>query len=121
MAARTSQVDRSADVDVAVDVGVDIDAIAAAALRCPAVAGLHGGGSRFVATYLPGRRVVGVRADDHRVLVSVVLANRASVKTLETQVREAVAPLVGGRSVDVYIADVDTGDDPAATTAVEAQ
>ena len=113
MAARTSQVDRSVEVDV--------DAIAAATLRCPAVAGLDGGGTRFVATYLPGRRVVGVRADDHRVLVSVVLARAASVMTLNKQVRAAVAPLVGGRTVDVYIADVDTGEDPAATTSGEAQ
>ena len=51
---------------------VDVDAIAAATLACPAVAGLHEGGSRAVATYLPGRRVVGVRAEDRRVTSLVV-------------------------------------------------
>ena len=47
---------------------------------CPAVAGLHPGGTKFVATYLPGRRVVGVRVEDDRVLLSVVLARGASVR-----------------------------------------
>jgi hypothetical protein len=88
----------------------DVDAVAAATLGCPAAAGLHPGGTRFVATYLPGRRVVGVRVEEDRVLVSVVLARGASVGTLATQVRAALAPLVGGRKVDVHVADVDTGD-----------
>ena len=38
---------------------LDVDALAAATLDCPAVAGLHTGGTKFVATYLrgaPGRR-----------------------------------------------------------------
>lgn len=87
----------------------DVEALAAATLGCPAVAALSLGGTRFVATYLAGRRVVGVRVDDHRVLVSVVLAHGASVRRLDKQVRDALAPLVGGRYVDVHIADVDTG------------
>jgi hypothetical protein len=86
----------------------DVDAIAAAALACPAVAGLHEGGTRAVATYLPGRRVVGVRVEDHRVLVSVVLAPGSSVRSLEAQVRSAVAPYVEGRQVDLHVADVQT-------------
>jgi len=89
---------------------VDVDSVAAATLECPAVAGLHPGGTKFVATYLPGRRVVGVRADNDRVLVSVVLALGASVPRLERQIREALAPLVGGRYVDVHVADVETGE-----------
>jgi hypothetical protein len=90
---------------------LDVDAVAAATLDCRAVAGLHDGGKRFVATYLPGRRVIGVRADDGRVLVSVVLAQGASVGTLERQVRSALAPLVQGREIDVHVAEVDTGED----------
>lgn len=88
----------------------DVDAVAAATLECSAVAGLHPGGTRFVATYLPGRRVVGVRIDEDRVLLSVVLAQGASVPGLDKQVRDALAPLVEGRSVDVHVADVDTGE-----------
>jgi uncharacterized alkaline shock family protein YloU len=89
----------------------DVDAVAAATLDCRAVAGLHDGGKRFVATYLPGRRVIGVRAEDGRVLVSVVLAYGASVETLEKEVRSALAPLVEGREIDVHVADVDTGEE----------
>jgi Tfp pilus assembly protein PilO len=33
-----------------------------------------------------------------------------AVDALATQVRAALAPLVGGREVDVHVADVDTGD-----------
>ena len=90
---------------------VDVDAVAAATLACRAVAGLHAGSPPFVATYLPGRRVVGVRADDEHVLVSVVLARGASVQSLEKQVRAALAPLVPGRVVDVHVADVATTED----------
>ena len=90
----------------------DVDAIAAAMMACPAVAGLHEGGTRAVATYLPGRRVVGVRVEDQRVLVSVVLASGSSVRMLDAQVRSRLAPHVGGRTVDVYVADVRTAGDP---------
>jgi hypothetical protein len=89
----------------------DVDAIAAAMMACPAVAGLHEGGTRAVATYLPGRRVVGVRVEDQRVLVSVVLASGSSVQMLEAQVRSSLAPHVRGRRVDVHVADVQTARD----------
>jgi len=88
---------------------VDADVLAAVALACPAVAALHLGGTRFVATYFAGRRVVGVRVDEERVLLSVVLARGASVETLEKQVRGSLASLVGGRAIDVHVADVETG------------
>lgn len=91
----------------------DIDAIVAATLACPAVAGLHEGGARAVATYLPGRRVVGVRVEDRRVLVSVVLAPGSSVRSLEAQVRSAVLPHVEDRQVDVHVADVQLTREPS--------
>lgn len=89
----------------------DVDAIAAATLACPAVAALHEGGARAVATYLPGRRVVGVRVEERRVLVSVVLDSGSSVRSLEAQVRSALAPHVGSRQVDVHVADLQTAVD----------
>ena len=91
----------------------DADVIAAATLTCPAVAGLHGGGPRVIATYLPGRRVDGVRIEDDRVLVSVVLVYGAPVTSLERQVRAALAPHVDGRLVDVHVADVQPREDVA--------
>jgi len=100
---------------------VDADVLAAVTLACPAVAGLHLGGTRFVATYLAGRRVVGVRVDEDRVLLSVVLARGASVEALEKQVRGSLASLVGGRDIDVHVADVDTGVQVVSDTGEEPQ
>ena len=91
---------------VSAQITYDVDAIAAETLACPAVAGLHEGGTRAVATYLPGRRVIGIRVENSRVLVSVVLAYGSSVRSLEAQVRSALASHVGGRRVDVHVADV---------------
>lgn len=90
---------------VSVEGTCDVDAIAAATQACPSVAGLHEGGTRAVATYLPGRRVIGVRVEDDRVLVSVVLDSSSSVQSLEAQVRSALVPHVGSRRVDVHVAD----------------
>ena len=52
-----------------------------------------------------------VRVEDRRVLVSVVLASGSSVRSLEAQVRSALAPHVEGRQVDVHVADVQTAMD----------
>jgi hypothetical protein len=91
------------------------DAVASAVRRCPAVAGLHGGGPVQVATYLPGRRVEGVRIEDDRVLISVLAAYGAPLTALTRQVRAAVDPLAGGRRVDVHVADVRLpGEEPLA-------
>ena len=95
----------------------NVDALAAATLECRAVARLHPGGTKFVATYLAGRRVVGVRVEEDRVLLSVVLARGVSVQALEKQVRGALSSLVGGRDIDLHIADVDTGEASVAGTA----
>jgi hypothetical protein len=83
-------------------------AIAAAVVDCPAVASLHAGGiAHRAVTYLPGRRVEGVRVDDERVAVSVVGVQGIPVAVLADQVRTAVAPLAPGRAVDVHVADLE--------------
>ena len=51
---------------------VDPEAVASAALACPSVAGMSGGAIGEVASYLPGRRVTGVRVKDGEVEVHVV-------------------------------------------------
>ena len=84
----------------------EADAIAAVVLRCPGVLDLHPGGWRQVATYLPGRRVTGVQADSRRVLVSVVLLDGTPVPAAVAAIRGALAPLVGGRPVDILVADM---------------
>ncbi|WP_233498923.1 hypothetical protein [Blastococcus sp. TF02A-26] len=87
------------------------DTIAAAAVRCPAVASLHGGGTRRIATYLPGRRVEGVRVGPDRVAVAVVAVPGVPVIAVADQVRSAVEPLSGGRPVDVHVADLQLPED----------
>jgi hypothetical protein len=82
------------------------DAIVSAVRRCPAVAGLHGGGLVHVATYLPGRRVDGVRVGEDDVQISVVAAHGIPLLALTDQVRSAVAPLAGSRRIDVHVADL---------------
>jgi hypothetical protein len=83
------------------------DAVAAAVLACPAVAGLHPGTvGRRVVTYLPGRRLEGVHVDEDRITVSVVGLQGIPVSLLSDQVRTAVAPLAAGRAVDVHVADL---------------
>ena len=83
----------------------DAEAIAAAVRTAPGVAGLHAGGLRLVVTLLPGRRVEGVQVSDDRVTVSVV-AQGVPIPVLAGQVRARVAPLAGGRPVDVHVADL---------------
>lgn len=85
---------------------VDADAIAAAVLTAPAVAGLHTGGVTQIATYLPGRRVEGVRVGEDRVQVAVVAVHGVPLIAVAEQVRERVVPLAGGLPVDVHVGDV---------------
>lgn len=86
---------------------VDADAVAAAVLRVPTVASLGKGEGVEVATYLPGRRVVGVRVNDDGVEVHVVARWGASLPDLGDEVRAAVAPHVSGRRVEVHVEDIE--------------
>jgi hypothetical protein len=84
----------------------DADLIAAAALRQPAVVGLHGGRYGEVATYLPGRRVTGVQVEGGRVAVHLIVRFGPPLHPVAAAVRLAVAPLANGLPVDVVIEDV---------------
>lgn len=91
---------------------VDIDLLAAAVTATPGVADLHGGPQGAVATYLPGRRIRGIRAVDDVVEVHVVAWPDRLVDVAD-RVRDAAAPHVGGRRVDVTIGDLATDAAPA--------
>lgn len=83
------------------------DAVAAAVLTCPAVAGLDAGGvGHRTVTYLPGRRVEGVHVDEDRIAVAVVGVQGIPMAVLADQVRTAVAQWAAGRPVDVHVADL---------------
>lgn len=81
--------------------------IAATVTECPDVIALHPGGLTPVATYLPGRRVVGVQTDDEHIRVAVVGALGVPVPELVVQIRQALAPFALGRSVDIHVADLE--------------
>ncbi|BBG05278.1 MULTISPECIES: hypothetical protein [Pseudonocardia] len=89
--------------------GTDADRIAVATLSCPAVARLHGGRFGEVATYLPGRRIGGVRLrstpDGDAVEIHVVGRYPATVAEVAGQVRAVLKPIVGSARVDVVVGD----------------
>jgi hypothetical protein len=97
--------------DAMVD-GVDVDAVAAAARACPGVERLHGGPPQRTATYLPGRRIDGVRIDRHTVVVQVRARWGVPAPELAAQIRGAISVMASGRRIDIIVADV--ADPPAA-------
>jgi len=96
--------------------GVELaDQVAAAALTVRGVTGLHGGMFGETATYLPGRRVLGVRLTENVADIHLTLAYGAPVFATAQQVRTAVAALVPG-PVNVTVEDVTSPTDAATTT-----
>ncbi|MGH2707674.1 MAG: hypothetical protein ACRDJK_05220 [Actinomycetota bacterium] len=87
---------------------MDPEAVAAAALRSPSVSGLFPGDAVEVATYLPGKRVPGVRVREGEVEVHVVARWATALPRVAEEVRRSVAPVVGGLPVSVYVDDVET-------------
>jgi len=88
------------------------DRVAAAVLTVRGVTGLHGGMFGETATYLPGRRVPGVRLTQNVTDIHLSLAYGAPVFATAQQVRTAVAALVPG-PVNVTVEDVIPRTDPA--------
>lgn len=84
----------------------DPEVVAAAVRGCPAVTDLSAGVMGDAVTYLPGRRVVGVRIDDRAVTVHVVGRFGPTMVEIAGEVVAAVAPQARGRRVDVMIDDL---------------
>jgi hypothetical protein len=82
--------------------------VAAAVTAHPAVAGLHGGVFGSVATYLPGRKLVGVRIGDgaEPVELAVVLHLGPPIPGVVRALRREVSGLCGGAAVDITVADL---------------
>lgn len=85
---------------------IDPDAVVAAALACPHVAGMSAGTLAEIATYLPGRRVRGVRVGPDAVQVHVVGVYGPSITEIVGQVQAAVGVLLRGRPVTVHVDDL---------------
>ncbi|MES9515205.1 hypothetical protein ACIQYW_08015 [Rhodococcus erythropolis] len=81
------------------------DTIAEAVTRVPGVASLHAGMFGEVGTYLPGRRVVGVRVTESSTDIHVCIFVDAAVRDTALRIREAVSGLVAG-PVNVTVEDV---------------
>lgn len=85
----------------------DADRIADAVLACPLVAGLHGGRFGEVATYLPGRRIPGVRVTPTEVFVHVTGRYPATVRQIADAVRACAGPHTAELPVTVTVEDLD--------------
>ncbi|MGW0042803.1 hypothetical protein [Rhodococcus sp. NPDC003348] len=83
----------------------DAEVVAAQALTVPGVCELHGGMFGEVATYLPGRRLLGVRVTDTECAVHVVVAYPHNVVEVAQAVHRVVEPLVAV-PVTVTVEDV---------------
>lgn len=81
------------------------DELAALVLAVPGVDSLHAGRFGEVATYLPGRRVTGVKIVEDRVEIHVVLRFEAAITAVAQEIHAVVAAVVDV-PVQVFVEDV---------------
>ena len=84
-----------------------VTAVAAAVRAVPGVADLHGGAYGEVATYLPGRRVRGIRLTSQAVDVHVTATWERGVRETAEAVADA-AERAAGRPATVTVEDLQT-------------
>lgn len=87
-----------------------VERAASAALATPGVAALHGGMFGEVATYLPGRRILGITLDEQSCAVHLTVRYPADLYETADRVRAAVEPIVGV-PVHITIEDLLTADE----------
>jgi len=93
------------------------DAVATAATSVPGVTGLNAGRFGEVATYTPGRRVVGVRLQDYSGEVHIEVDLHRNVTDTAEAVREAVEA-VANRPMTVIVEDVSVDEQPGTPDSV---
>lgn len=93
--------------DVAPEPLTPAEAVAAAVLAVPGVVRLHGGRFGELGTYLPGRRVTGVRIDDEGTEVHLVVSDLVPVPQTAARVQRVVSA-IAPRPVRVHVEDIDT-------------
>ncbi|WP_024796156.1 hypothetical protein [Tomitella biformata] len=86
----------------------DLPTLERAVLAVGGVAALHGGVHGTIATYLPGRRIRGLRVEDGEAHVHLTLYEGTDLIAVADAVRLAVARVLGheSRSVVVTIEDL---------------
>lgn len=92
------------------EVEVDVDAVAEAVKTLSVVSGLSSGRVPEVATYLPNRRIAGVRVTAAEVEIHVKARWGRTLPEVGQLVRAAVLPLVGDRTVTVHVDDIELPD-----------
>ena len=94
--------------DRAPDPATLAELVAGAVLAHPAVARLDGGTFGTVATWLSGRRLVGVHVGGagEPVEVGVVLTLDRPIPATVAALRRTVAPLVGDIPIDIVVSDI---------------
>ena len=91
---------------------IDADAVAKAAKSCGSVAGLSPGPfGDVVATYLPHRRVIGVRVAADHLEIRVVAKWGPPLALVGEDVRAAVRSIAGTLPVEVFIDDIEFSSD----------
>lgn len=86
--------------------GVDVDAVHDIVLHCPGVAGLGSGLLGGAATYLPGRRVDGIRVNPGVLEIEIQAKWGSRVDEIADGIRSALARVAPGRRIDITIADI---------------
>ncbi|MFD6858876.1 hypothetical protein ACFWB0_10325 [Rhodococcus sp. NPDC060086] len=82
-----------------------VDDVANTVLGIAGIAGLHSGEFGEIATYLPGRRVAGIRLGPRGCEIHVTALYPADLPALGEAVRRYVEPVVGG-PVSVVFQDI---------------
>lgn len=86
--------------------GEPADRLAAVVRAIPGVADLHSGMFGEVGTYLPGRRVPGIRLTDDTVQIHLSALVGSPIRDVAAAVRRAVTAEYPGLAVDVTVEDV---------------
>lgn len=79
-----------------------VDMIRALTLSCPGVAGM----SPATRTYLPGRTIAGVTADEHQVDVHVIARYGTPLLGITEQLGTLLSKILAGRALQVHIDDI---------------
>jgi hypothetical protein len=86
--------------------GIDVDDIYAEVIACPGVAGLGSGMIGELATYLPGRRVPGIRVTPELVQLEICARWGPSAQQIGAQIWAALASVVTDRPIEIAITDI---------------
>jgi hypothetical protein len=86
---------------------VDVDVVHDTVLACPGVAGVGSTLPGALATYLPGRRVTGIRVNPDSIELEVCTRWNASAAHVGAALQAALKKQAAGRRIDVTIVDIE--------------